>query len=187
MFSKVMGAPFALLSQSNKRSRRNTSRYSSSVNIDDLLLSKPSLKSRFPSAVDRKHTVLLCFLNGIIIMNAYQILDLLLGVTQWELWDFEVLFDPVFGFIGECIVVGIPICIIVAILKSIRKHVETNFISLLICSSCLIVGSIVGLCFLGQNWSNFFHELCSPATWFGVPVIGFCIYILLYTQPTTNQ
>lgn len=186
MFSKASSAPFVFLSKSNKRSRRNTSQYSSFVNIDDLFLSKPSLKSRFPSAVDRKHTILLCFLNGIVIMNVYQILDLLFGLTQWELWDFETLFGPALSLIGECIVIGIPICIIVAILKSIRKHVETKFNLLLICSSCLIVGSIIGLCFLGQNWDNILHEMGSPATWFGGPVIGFCIYMIVYLAPNYN-
>ena len=183
MVSKMMAAPFALISQSNKRGRRNSSRNSLSGNIDDLFLSKPSLKSRFPSAIDRKHIIFLCILNGIIVMNIYQILDLLVGVTQWELWDFEDLFGPVICFIGECFVFGIPICVIVAILKSIRKHVETKYVPLLICSLCLIVGSIVGLICLDQSWDNFVHELVSPATWIGVPVIGFYIYMIVYLSP----
>ena len=115
-------------------------------------------------------------------MNVYQILDLLLGVTRWELWDGIIGF--VLCFIGECVVIGIPIGIIVAVLKSVRKHVGTKFIPLVICSVSLIVGSIIGLYFLGQNWDSILHELGSPATFYGAPFIGLFIYMLVYTQPT---
>lgn len=186
MFSKVSGAPLVFLSKSNKRSRRNTSQYYSSVNIKDLFHSKPSLKTRFPSAVDRKHAILLCILNGIVVMNVYQILDFMFGVIQWMLWDFEWLFGVVLSLIGEFIVIGIPICIIVAILNCIRELVETRFNMLLICSSCLIIGTVVCLYLLGQNWDNILHEMGSPATWFGGPVIGFCIYMIVYLAPNYN-
>ncbi len=189
MFSKAIGAPFVLLSQSGKKNHKNTSQNTSSVNLDDTfnaILSKPSLKTRYPSVIDRRHTIFLCILNGIIIMNVYQILDLLLGVTQWELWD-GLIFGPALCFIGECIVLGIPIGIVVALLKRIRKRIETKFVPIFICSLCLIVGSIVGLYFLGQNWDSVLSELSSPATFVGVPIIGLYIYILVYTtQPQSS-